>query len=49
VKGLRNHNGEKTLETILYILRNELGYFVPEPQMFNTKDIGMPKIENVFL
>jgi DNA (cytosine-5)-methyltransferase 1 len=31
VKGLRNHNGGRTLETILNVLRNDLGYFVPDP------------------
>jgi DNA (cytosine-5)-methyltransferase 1 len=41
VKGLRNHNGGKTLETILNVLRNDLGYFVPEPQIINAKDFGV--------
>ena len=43
VKGLRNHNGGKTLETILNVLRNDLGYFVPEPQIVNAKDFGVPQ------
>ena len=43
VKGLRNHNGGKTLETILNVLRNDLGYFVPEPQIINAKDFGVPQ------
>jgi DNA (cytosine-5)-methyltransferase 1 len=43
VKGLRNHNGGKTLETILNVLRNDLGYYVPEPQVINAKDFGVPQ------
>jgi len=43
VKGLRNHNGGKTLETILNVLRNDLNYFVPEPQIINAKDFGVPQ------
>lgn len=43
VKGLRNHNGGKTLATILNVLRNDLGYFVPEPQIINAKDFGIPQ------
>ncbi|MCP9748338.1 DNA cytosine methyltransferase [Lacihabitans sp. CS3-21] len=43
VKGLRNHNSGKTLATILNVLRNDLGYFVPEPQIINAKDFGVPQ------
>ncbi|POS00641.1 DNA (cytosine-5)-methyltransferase 1 [Flavobacterium croceum DSM 17960] len=43
VKGLRNHNGGKTLATILNVLRNDLGYFVPEPKIVNAKDFGVPQ------
>lgn len=43
VKGLRNHDKGKTLETILNVLRNDLGYFVPEPQIINAKDYGVPQ------
>ena len=43
VKGLRNHNGGKTLATILNVLRNDLGYFVPEPQIIYAKDFGVPQ------
>jgi DNA (cytosine-5)-methyltransferase 1 len=43
VKGLRNHNGGKTLSTILNVLRNDLDYFVPEPQIINAKDFGVPQ------
>ncbi len=43
VKGLVNHNGGKTLNTILNVLRNDLGYFVPDPQIINAKDFGVPQ------
>jgi len=43
VKGLRNHDRGKTLETILNVLRNDLDYFVPEPQIINAKDFGVPQ------
>ena len=43
VKGLRNHNGGKTLATILNVLRKDLGYFVPEPEIVNAKDYGVPQ------
>jgi len=43
VKGLRNHNGGKTLATILNVLRNDLGYHVPEPEIINAKDFGVPQ------
>lgn len=43
VKGLRSHDKGKTLETILNVLRNDLGYFVPEPQVMNAKDFGVPQ------
>ncbi len=43
VKGLRNHNGGRTLETILNVLRSDLNYFVPEPQIINAKDFGVPQ------
>lgn len=43
VKGLRSHDKGKTLETILNVLRNDLGYYVPEPQIMNAKDFGVPQ------
>lgn len=50
VKGLRNHNGGKTIATILNVLRNDLGYFVPEPQIVNAKDFGVPQNrERIFI
>lgn len=50
VKGLRNHDKGKTLETILNVLRNDLGYFVPQPQVLNAKDFGVPQNrERIFI
>jgi len=43
VKGLRSHDKGKTLETILNVLRNDLDYFVPEPQIINAKEYGVPQ------
>jgi DNA (cytosine-5)-methyltransferase 1 len=43
VKGLRNHDQGKTLATILNVLRNDLGYYVPEPKIINAKDHGVPQ------
>ena len=43
VKGLRSHNGGKTLATILNVLRNDLGYYVPDPQIINAKEYGVPQ------
>ena len=43
VKGLRSHDKGKTLETILNVLRNDLGYFVPDPKIVNAKDFGVPQ------
>lgn len=50
VKGLRNHDKGKTLSTILNVLRNDLGYFVPDPQIINAKDFGVPQNrERIFI
>lgn len=43
VKGLVAHDKGKTLITILNVLRNDLGYFVPEPEILNAKDFGVPQ------
>lgn len=43
VKGLKSHDKGKTLETILNVLRNDLGYYVPEPQIMNAKEFGVPQ------
>lgn len=43
VKGLRSRDKGKTLETILNVLRNDLDYFVPKPQVINAKEFGVPQ------
>ncbi len=49
VKGLISHDKGNTLKTILKTLRDDLGYYVAEPQIINAKDFGVPKIESEFL
>lgn len=50
VKGLVNHKSGKTLETILNVLRNDLGYIVPKPRIMNAKDFGVPQNrERIFI
>ena len=50
VKGLKNHDKGKTLKTILKVLREDLGYYVPEPQIKNAKDYGVPQNrERIFI
>ncbi len=50
VKGLFSHDKGKTLKTILNVLRNDLGYFVPDPQVLNAKNFGVPQNrERVFI
>ncbi|MFD2554765.1 DNA cytosine methyltransferase [Sphingobacterium tabacisoli] len=50
VKGLRSHDKGKTLETILNVLRNDLGYYVPDPQILNARDFGVPQNrERIFI
>lgn len=43
VKGLTSHEGGKTLEIILKVLREDLDYFVPKPEVLNAKDYGVPQ------
>jgi DNA (cytosine-5)-methyltransferase 1 len=50
VKGLRSHDKGKTLATILHTLREDLGYYVPEPQIVNAKKFGVPQNrERIFI
>jgi len=43
VKGLKIHDKGRTLETILKVLREDLGYYVPEPQILNAMNFGVPQ------
>ncbi len=43
VKGLKIHDKGKTLETILNVLRNDLDYFVPDPEIVNAMNFGVPQ------
>lgn len=50
VKGFFNHDKGKTLKTILNVLRNDLGYFVPDPKILNAKNFGVPQNrERIFI
>ncbi|OOF45879.1 DNA cytosine methyltransferase [Rodentibacter trehalosifermentans] len=50
VKGLINHDKGRTLKTILNVLREDLRYFVPDPQIINAKDFGVPQNrERIFI
>ncbi|MEY4904716.1 MAG: hypothetical protein RLZZ292_2531 [Bacteroidota bacterium] len=50
VKGLVGHDKGKTLATILGVLRDDLGYFVPKPQVINAKNFGVPQNrERIFI
>ena len=43
VKGLKIHDKGKTLDTILNVLRNDLDYFVPDPEIVNAMNFGVPQ------
>lgn len=50
VKGLRSHDKGRTLATILNVLRNELDYYIPEPEIINAKNYGVPQNrERIFI
>ncbi|QIW20570.1 DNA cytosine methyltransferase [Bacillus thuringiensis] len=50
VKGLVSHDRGRTLEVILNTLRNDLGYYVPEPQIINAVNFGVPQNrERIFI
>lgn len=50
VKGLKIHDKGKTLEVILRTLREDLGYYVPDPEVMNAKDFGVPQNrERIFI
>lgn len=49
VKGLLSHDGGRTIEIILGRLR-ELGYYVPDPEIVNAMNFGVPQNrERVFI
>lgn len=43
VKGLLIHDKGKTIQIILNVLRNDLDYYVPDPQVVNAMDFGVPQ------
>lgn len=43
VKGLLIHDKGKTIQTILRVLREDLDYFVPDPQIVNAMNFGVPQ------
>ncbi len=43
VKGLLIHDKGKTIETILRVLREDLGYYVPNPEIVNAMNFGVPQ------
>ena len=43
VKGLLIHDKGKTIETILRVLRDDLDYYVPDPQIVNAMNFGVPQ------
>ena len=50
VKGLVNHKSGKTLETILNVLKNDLGYKSTTFKVFNSKNFGVPqKRERIYI
>ena len=50
VKGLVGHDKGRTLKVILNTLRNDLGYYVPDPQVINAKHFGVPQNrERIFI
>lgn len=50
VKGLLIHDKGKTIQTILKVLREDLNYYVPAPEIVNAMDFGVPQHrERVFI
>lgn len=43
VRGLLIHDKGKTIRTILKVLREDLDYYVPEPQIVNAMNFGVPQ------
>ena len=50
VKGLKGHDKGRTIDVILRTLRDDLGYHVPDPQIMNARDFGVPQNrERIFI
>ena len=50
VKGLVGHDSGNTLTRILHTLREDLGYYVPDPQVLNSWNYGCPQNrERIFI
>jgi len=50
VKGLLSHDSKRTIQTILRVLREELNYYVPDPEILNARNFGVPQNrERVFI
>lgn len=43
VKGLLIHDKGKTIQTILKVLREDLDYYVPDPEIVNAMNFGVPQ------
>ena len=43
VKGLMIHDKGKTFDIILNVLRNDLDYYVPDPEIVNAMNFGVPQ------
>ncbi len=43
VKGLKIHDKGRTLDIILNVLRNDLDYYVPDPEIVNAMNFGVPQ------
>lgn len=43
VKGLLIHDKGKTIQTILKVLKEDLDYYVPDPQIVNAMNFGVPQ------
>ncbi|MCP4649617.1 MAG: DNA (cytosine-5-)-methyltransferase [PVC group bacterium] len=43
VKGLRNHRSGKTLDTIMNVLKKDLGYVSTQMAILNSRDFGVPQ------
>ena len=43
VKGLKIHDKGRTLQTILKVLREDLDYYVPDPEIVNAMNFGVPQ------